>query len=143
MRLIDADKFEAYSANGTDLEGEEFLAYLSGMQRVLEDIDAAPTIDPESLRPRCIPVTERLPETDGENTHAHDVLVYIPKRDGCNQHGIYVGKVSHIPPDDGRGNFWGIKTEASDWTVWGWSYFETPVVTHWMPLPEPPEVSDH
>lgn len=52
MRLIDADKFEAYSANGTDLEGEEFLAYLSGMQRVLEDIDAAPTIDSESLRPR-------------------------------------------------------------------------------------------
>lgn len=52
MRLIDADKFEAYSANGTDLKGEEFLAYLSGMQRVLEDIDAAPTIDPESLRPR-------------------------------------------------------------------------------------------
>ena len=52
MRLIDADKFEAYSADGTDLEGEEFLAYLSGMQRVLEDIDAAPTIDLESLRPR-------------------------------------------------------------------------------------------
>lgn len=52
MRLIDADKFEAYSADGTDLEGEEFLAYLSGMQRVLEDIDAAPTIDPESLRLR-------------------------------------------------------------------------------------------
>ena len=51
MRMIDGDKFEAYSANGTDLEGEEFLAYLSGMQRVLEDIDAAPTIDPEILRP--------------------------------------------------------------------------------------------
>lgn len=28
------------------------LTALSGMQRVLEDIDAAPTIDPESLRPR-------------------------------------------------------------------------------------------
>lgn len=27
-------------------------AELCGMQRVLEDIDAAPTIDPESLRPR-------------------------------------------------------------------------------------------
>lgn len=91
---------------------------------------------------RWTPVTERLPETDGENTHAHDVLVYIPKRNGCNQHGIYVGKVHHIPPDDGSGNFWGIKTKASDWTVWGWSYFETPVVTHWMPLPELPEVSD-
>lgn len=102
-------------------------------------VSRQPTIDPESLRPRWIPVTERLPETDGENAHAHDVLVYIPKRDGCNQHGIYVGKVSHIPPDDGRGNFWGIKTEASDWTVWGWSYFETPVVTHWMPLPEFPK----
>lgn len=91
---------------------------------------------------RWIPVTERLPETDGKNTHAHDVLVYIPKRDGCNQHGIYLGKLSYVPPDDGSGNFWGIKTEASDWTVWSWGYLETPVVTHWMPLPEPPEVSE-
>ena len=52
MRLIEADKFKVYSADGTGFVGEEFLAYLSGMQRVLEDIDAAPTIDPESLRPR-------------------------------------------------------------------------------------------
>lgn len=89
---------------------------------------------------RWIPIEERLPDTDGKKTHAHDVLVYISKRDGCKQYGIYIGKLSRVPPDDGRGNFWGIKTDASDWTVWDWSYLETPVITHWMPLPKPPEV---
>lgn len=113
MRLIDADKFEAYSANGTDLEGEEFLAYLSGMQRVLEDIDAAPTIDPEILRPRWIPVTERLPDTD------KDVLVYATTK--------FIGG-SKIAIDK--------LEEGEQRPIWlythGW--FE---VTHWMPLPSP------
>lgn len=135
MRMIDADRINFYKA--TVARGMHSFDDVEIVEKF--QIDRMPTIDPES--PRWIPVTERLPETDGENTHAHDVLVYIPKRDGCYQHGIYVGKVSHIPPDDGRGNFWGIKTDASDWTVWGWGYLETPVVTHWMPLPELPEVN--
>ena len=118
MRLIDADKFEAYSADGTDLEGEEFLAYLSGMQRVLEDIDAAPTIDPESLRPRWIHVTERMP------VEAKKVLCFLALSGGpMVETGYYMG-------DEG----------------WYYTGIEAPhhgIVTHWMPLPEPPEVSDH
>ena len=85
-----------------------------------------------------ISIEERLPETDNKNTHDFDVLVYVPKRDGCRQHGVYLGKLSHVNADDGTGNFWGIKTEACEWTVWGWSYFENPVVTHWKPLPPLP-----
>ena len=85
-----------------------------------------------------ISIEERLPETDNKNTHDFDVLVYVPKRDGCRQHGVYLGKLSHVNADDGTGNFWGIKTEACEWTVWGWSYFEHPVVTHWKPLPPLP-----
>lgn len=41
------------------------------------------------------------------------------------------------------GNFWGLKTPGSDWTIWGWSYFKVPHVTHWMPLPELPEEEQH
>lgn len=86
-----------------------------------------------------INVDERLPQTDGKATHDYDVLCYVPKRDGCSQNGCYLGKLTPVKADDGNKNFWGLKTEASEWTLWGWSYFEHPVVTHWMPLPEPPE----
>lgn len=89
------------------------------------------------LQNEWISVEERLPETDNENTH--NVLVYIPQREGCCQHGIFLGKLKEVKADDGSGNFWGAKTEASAWTVWGWSYFEHPIVTHWKPIPTPPE----
>lgn len=57
MRLIDAERFEAYDCktSACAYEGNEFHAYLDGMQRVLEDLDAAPTIDPESL-----PIVQQL-----------------------------------------------------------------------------------
>ena len=86
-----------------------------------------------------VSVKDALPDTDGKNTHDYDVLVYVPKRERCRQHGIYIGKLNNIPADDGSGNFWGIKTKASEWTIWGWGYIEHPIVTHWMPLPVPPE----
>ena len=86
-----------------------------------------------------ISVEDRLPETDGKNTSDYNVLVYIPKREGCRQHGIYVGKLANVPADDGSGNFWGLKTESSEWIVWSWGYYEHPVITHWMHLPEPPD----
>lgn len=54
-----------------------------------------------------ISVEDRLPETDGKNTSDYNVLVYIPKREGCRQHGIYVGKRANVPADDGSGNFLG------------------------------------
>ena len=89
------------------------------------------------LQNEWISVEERLPETDNENTHTHKVLVYIPQREGTCQHGIFLGKLKEVKADDGSMNFWGLKTEASEWTVWGWSYFEHPIVTHWKPIPTP------
>lgn len=119
MRLIDADKFEAYSADGTAFEGEEFLAYLSGMQRVLEDIDAAPTIDPGSTASRWIPVTERLPEDDIPQGRKM-VTVFV-----CSE-ARRVQIASRV--------YWPEKDE------WRWSKMMNNYVAHWMPLPEPPEV---
>ena len=91
-------------------------------------------------RTRWIPVEERLPENNHKKGRAGDVLCYVPPRDGCLQNGVYLGKLEHIVADDGSGNFWNLKTPESDWALLGWSYFEQPVVTRWMPLPEPPEV---
>lgn len=115
--------------------------YIKNYKRIIADLQA----ENAELRARLekegggwISVEEHLPETDNKNTHDFDVLVYVPKRDGCNQHGVYIGKLSHVSSDDGTGNFWGIRTESCDWTVWGWSYFEHPIVTHWKPLPALP-----
>lgn len=79
-----------------------------------------------------ISVKEKLPNYDEK------VLVYVPKRDGCRQNGIFTANYKPIKADDGRGNFWRAPTEACEWTVWSWSYLEHPVVTHWIPLPIPP-----
>lgn len=57
MILKDVEPFEAYDCktDGCGYEGESFDAYLNGMQHVLEDLDSAPEIDPESL-----PVVKQL-----------------------------------------------------------------------------------
>lgn len=69
--------------------------------------------------PRWIPVTERMPE---EWTK---VLVFArchPDADGFVQTSVYIG----IP---------------GKWRVtWNHTLLDDNVVTHWMPLPEPPEV---
>lgn len=80
-----------------------------------------------------ISVKDRLPDADGK------VLVFIPQREGCLQNGMYLGELKPIKANDGSGNFFNIPIEASEWTVWGFSYFEHPIVTHWMPLPELPK----
>ena len=85
---------------------------------------------------RWIPVTERLPEADRTFTHDKSVLVYVPENKKMLHHGIYEGKLVTDEIDGER---------VTDWLLWGWPYIdrERPFVTHWMPLPEPPEVSDH
>ena len=87
-----------------------------------------------------ISVTEQLPESNHKNDHVGDVLCFVPPRDGCYQSGLYLGKPKHVAADDGSGNFWGRPMQASDWTLWSWIYLEKPVVTNWMPLPEPPKM---
>lgn len=66
-------------------------------------------------RTRWIPVTERLPEDSMQK-----VLVFVP-----HIHGDIV--------DGGR------YLGADGWVLEGW-YLTQFAVTHWMPLPEPPEV---
>jgi hypothetical protein len=105
------------------------------VEQMIED---APTVEPKL---EWISVKDRLPEPHEKNDHEADVMLYVPKREGVRQHGIYLGllRKEPWPPDDGSGNFWGVQCPGSDWTVWGWSHFEEPSVTHWMPLPEPPK----
>ena len=69
----------------------------------------------ELLERRWIPVTERLPEDPVKK-----VLVFVP-----HTHGNIV--------DAGR------YLGADGWVLEGW-YLTQNAVTHWMPLPEPPEV---
>lgn len=71
----------------------------------------------ELLERRWIPVTERLPENPVKK-----VLVFVP-----HTHGNIV--------DAGR------YLGADGWVLEGW-YLTQNAVTHWMPLPEPPEVEN-
>lgn len=87
----------------------------------------------DALRPAWTPVTEGLPEKGAK------LLLYVPKTEKSRQFGIFTGELKSVKADDGSGNFWSMPTPSSDWTLWGWSYFEKPNVTHWMPLPEPPK----
>lgn len=80
-----------------------------------------------------ISVNERLPE---ENK----TVLLISKGWENDHDDIYIGsrKIGVIEADPyGERNFLGIKTQASDWEVRGWSYFKEPNVIAWMPLPDP------
>lgn len=120
----------------TALEVAESNATMADARRRLADMpaaDVAPVV-------HWISVTEQLPESNHKNDHVGDVLCFVPPRDGCYQSGLYLGKPKYVAADDGSGNFWGRPMQASDWTLWSWIYLEKPVVTHWMPLPEPPKM---
>ena len=75
-----------------------------------------------------IPVTERLPEQDKE------VLLIVH---GWEDRLYYTGCLHRQEAE--RSWLTGIESKASDWKIWGFSYFREPIVTHWMPLPEPPK----
>lgn len=72
---------------------------------------------------RWIAVSEFLPKPNDKNNHEGDVLVYVPPREGCRQHGFYLGKFG----------------SGGGWILWGWSYYETPVPSHWVRLPGAPK----
>ena len=91
-------------------------------------------VETQAERPAgWISVAEKLPE------EGRQVYLHIPAREGCNQQGNYVGyyKPGAIKGDPkGEKNVWSAPVEPSDWNIFGWSYFENPVVTHWHELPE-------
>ena len=75
-----------------------------------------------------IPVTERLPERDKE------VLLIVH---GWEDRLYYIGCLHRQEAE--RSWLTGIESKASDWKIWGFSYLREPIVTHWMPLPNPPK----
>ena len=75
-----------------------------------------------------ISVKDRLPDDEQE------VLVIAHGWDGRL---VYVG--SHKRVESQKSWLTGITNKSSEWSLWGWSYLKEPMVTYWMPLPEPPE----
>ena len=75
-----------------------------------------------------ISVKDRLPDDEQE------VLVIAHGWDGRL---VYVG--SHKRVEAQKSWLTGITNKSSEWSLWGWSYLKEPMVTHWMPLPEPPK----
>ena len=134
---FDLDKFDPYkntlvtTVRGTEEEVQEVLDKLMG------DETNKIKRNTVSLRQKWISVKDRMP-AKGEK-----VLLYIPERDGCKQHGMYLGKVANVEADPkGEHSFWWLPTPGSNWMISGWGYFNKPIVTHWMPLPDAPEVDD-
>ncbi len=121
-------------------EDEKAAVTIAVAKKLIRSILNRATADGVAPVVHWIPTTEQLPESNHKNDHVGDVLCFVPPRDGCYQSGLYLGKPKHVAADDGSGNFWGRPMQASDWTLWGWIYLEKPVVTHWMPLPEPPKM---
>jgi glycosyltransferase involved in cell wall biosynthesis len=92
VRLIDANALDLRNRVATDMGGMCFI------EDVETAIEQAPTIDPESLRPAWIPVTERLPlvELEGiKDSEVYHCLVCVNPIVGTsaasiiNKHGDY------------------------------------------------------
>lgn len=78
-----------------------------------------------------ISVKDRLPE------YGEQVLLTAY---GWSDTTVYIGQLKHMDAETS----WltGITSKESEWCIEGWSYLKEPVVTHWMPLPEPPKEAD-
>lgn len=81
MRLIDAEKFEVFNATCQITKGirsGKTAAYFygEGCKKVLEAIDAAPTIDPETLRPTAN--WKRIQDVAYMCTHCKSCFAFIP-----------------------------------------------------------------
>ena len=75
-----------------------------------------------------ISVDDRLPSDE------QDVLVIAH---GWGGRLVYVGSYKRVEAQ--KSWLTGITNKSSEWLLWGWSYLKEPIVTHWMPIPEPPK----
>ena len=114
MRLIDGDSIKWHRT--TECGGHGI--FFSVDQAYKKEIDAIPTIDPESLRPRWVPVTERLPP------RKEPVLICFT--DGKMEVGFWYDQDEDLTYWCGCVNDGYLEELDCD-------------PTHWMPLPEPPE----
>lgn len=94
-----------------------------------------------------ISVEDRLPDPvpgkEGRD-HSRDVLVvvdYANPEDGSRPY-ISTGYLHETTQHyEYPAPMLGISFDY-DWTVWNWSYWYQPKVTHWMPLPDMPVERD-
>lgn len=138
MRLIDADalkemlikerdaipltKTERYGF-GVEFPDPHGTSMRGGINKAFRCMEQTPTIDAVPVV-RWIPVTERLPERDG-------CYIVTACDEGCPYgEGIWYDTVVVMAEyyDDGRWLWYEGETE----------YDLCDIVTHWMPLPEPP-----
>ena len=103
---------------------KEELAGIKGYAAMMKVVDEACILAVAALREqeqrRWIPVTDRLPEDD------HDVLIVgsgSPVKNVRLENSLEIARFSK---DEG-------------WILECWPDWETPIVTHWMPLPQPPK----
>lgn len=82
----------------------------------------------EQNAPKWISVKDRLPE------HGKQVFLIAY---GWSHTTIYLGRLEHMSSETSC--LTGITSKESKWCIRGWPYLKEPVVTHWMPLPEPPK----
>lgn len=112
-RPIDADAFrKEVQEYVLPITTNNLMGAADAYHRILHLLDDAPTIDPA---PQWIPVTERLPEK-------HTIVLCY--KDGQRRLGYYIGA------EYGKGV--AAFRHPKDQFSFG--------VTHWMPLPKPPEM---
>lgn len=128
MRLIDADSFMAFQAELPIKMGVRYAKTASfffnkGCETVLEAIDAAPTIDPESLRPTA--------------TIWHDAQTDPPTENGeyqCYYEYYRYGNYNCMYRTMDRGQFFNGQWSGEP------THGTSAKVLAWAELPNPPEV---
>ena len=106
---------------------QDALAYIQQLEHQIGELTEM-VAQLEAAQPKWISVEERLPEP---NT---TVLLIAH---GWEPQLVYIGELKKVESE--KSWLTGLVSKASEWTVYGFSYLKEPIVTHWMPLPEPPK----
>ena len=118
IRILDPE------TTGEALAEIEYYNGFSGKTAAVQAVSDACILAVAALREqeerRWIPVEERLPGDD------HDVLIVGSGNPVKNVRLENSLEIARFSKDDG-------------WILECWPDWETPIVTHWMPLPEPPK----
>lgn len=103
QRVIDGNELlEIESLLNTDIiQKSKEASWL--MSQVLHDIAAMPTIAPESLLPRWIPVSDRLPET-GEVLATNGAVIAVAPASSVRRKDTYITHWMPLPELPGGGD---------------------------------------